>query len=117
VNIVLFYQRVLRVHNAEDARRFFQGEVDWLRKNCPKVEDPEDMVRSNIGWVFGEGMKLEDRRMWRDTCGAEHPGFGPEYAEREFTADECLQAGMRLAKGRAATRRTAWARLLGERDD
>ena len=97
MNLVMFFQRVLSIHDAQDARRFFRAEVEWLQTNYPKVENPEDVVRSNIGWVFSEGMKLEERRMWRDACGAEHPGLGPEYAEREFTADECLAAGQRLA--------------------
>ncbi len=98
-------------------RRFFETEVAWVRDHHPEVADPDRMLRSNIGWCFGEGMPLATRKLWAEETGAEHPGFGPEYANREFTFEECLQAGMRLAERHKyeQTHPTAWDLVLRER--
>jgi hypothetical protein len=113
-----FIEAVLYIgNNREAAQAFYAKEIGWLREHHPEVTDPDAVLRSNIGWCFGEGMPVATRKMWRDATGAVHPGFGPEYAERDFTPDECLRAGMAVAKReiRERTYPSAWDLVLGER--
>jgi hypothetical protein len=110
-----FIGAVLRVHDAVEARRFFETELAELRSKHPEVTKPELVLRSNIGWCFGEGMPVHERQMWAEICGAEHP-LGPEYTNREFTPDEILKAGMEM--GRRKLREeypSAWDVVLRER--
>lgn len=114
-----FVTSVLKIGgDREAAQRFYGRELAWLRKNHPEVTDPEAVLQSNIGWCFGEGMPIATRKMWVELTGAVHPGFGPEYAEREFTFEECLQAGANLIKTGGKFHRgypTAWDLVLRDR--
>ena len=112
-----FIGQVLAIHNATAARKFFDAEVAELRASHPEVTKPELVLRSNIGWCFGEGMPIAERQMWARVCGAEHPGLGSAYTDRDFTPDELLQAGMQMGQ-RALRERSypsAWDVLLRER--
>lgn len=117
-----FVREVLAIHDVTKATAFFHEYVEHLRQvPGTSATDAEELARQNIGWVFGEGMSLETRRMWRTACGAYHPVLGT--MDRQLTAEELLQAGMDVAKrGVAAVRKrfypmlpTSWERL--SRDD
>lgn len=72
-----FIRAVLDIDNKEDAERFIRGYMEWLKEQ-PDLDErgPEFVMRSNIGWCFGEGMKPERIAMWNKVCGATHPVFG-----------------------------------------
>jgi hypothetical protein len=106
-----FIRRVLAIKDPDAASAFFNETLAQLRVDYPGTPDPEAVVRSNIGWCFGEGMTIPCRKMWTAVCGAEHPVFGK--MERSPTPEEALRAGMELGKGHLAERRpTAWQHLM-----
>lgn len=89
-----FISAVFSVENAEDAKEFYDGYLEYLHK-LPELEgDPERIARSNIGWCFGEGMASEKIRMWNEVCGASHPVFGTGIP----SAEEALKAGMKIGE-------------------
>lgn len=112
-----FISRVLSIKDPEAMRAFFDTEVAYMRDKHPEIPDPAEILASNIGWCFGEGVPLATRKKWADATGAVHPGFGPEYAEREFTFEECLNAGKKLAETRQSFKPipSAWDLVLRER--
>jgi hypothetical protein len=113
MTIAEFIRQVLAIKDPDDALAFFERIVTQLRQEHPEVQDPEMVVRSNIGWCFGEGMSIPCRKMWTALCGAEHPVFGK--MERNPTPDEAFQAGIRAAtKGWKQHHQTAWDHLLRE---
>jgi hypothetical protein len=63
-DIATFVNRVLTITTREEARQFWESELTRLRANHPEITDPERVLRSNIGWCFGEGMKVPQREMW-----------------------------------------------------
>ena len=119
-----FMQAVLSIQGSMEALDFVHQEVARMKEEHPEEKDPLGVLRSNIGFCFGEGMSIPHRRMWAAVCGAEHPGFGPEYTNRDFTPEEAFQAGVRLAEGRIRDgmfvkvdlRPTAWQHLLRDED-
>lgn len=111
-----FITQVLGIENPEAARRYFDERVTFLRERYPEIPDPVTAMQKDIGWVFGEGMPQPQRKMWADAVGAVHPA-GPEYAERDFTPDEMLKAGMALAQQHIHEREhpSAWQLVMKER--
>ncbi len=111
MSIAEFIRQVLAIRDPDEALAFFERIVAQLRLEHPEVKDPEMVVRSNIGWVFAEGMSIPCRKMWTALCGAEHPAFGK--MESDPTPEEALQAGIDAAtKGWRKNHHTAWARIL-----
>lgn len=109
---------VLKIADDRQAmRRFYDAELAWLRDEHPEITDPEKVLRSNIGWCFGEGMPLTTRKLWAEETGAEHMIAGPEFAQRDFEFTELLLAGMKYAEIMLREERypTAWDRVLQER--
>lgn len=90
------YSAVLDIDNDEDARRFFGGYVEWLAGR-PDCDDPEAVAKSNIGWIFGEGMAQDRIAVWVRAVDAAHPVFGKMTIKP--TVEEALQAGMNLGRG------------------
>ena len=66
---------VMSVHSADDAKRFYEEYVDYLR-TTPDLDSrgAEYVAKVNIGWCFGEGMPEKDRELWRQV-GAYHPAL------------------------------------------
>lgn len=84
---------VMAIEEDEDARRFFEGYFLWQTEHGRDGDDPGEVVRSNIGWCFGEGMARAQVEMWQRVCGAAHPIFGSAIP----TAEEAVEAGKRAA--------------------
>lgn len=83
----------------ERAALFYEGYVQWQMEQEPEAgrEEAERIVRSNIGWCFGEGrMTDEEKRIWHEVVGASHPIFGTATP----TPEEALKAG--IERGRRA---------------
>ena len=96
------------------ARAFYEGHVASLRRSHPDL-DAEKVARSNIGFCFAEGMSVAARQMWRDVCGAEHPGLGPRYTDDLMSPSEWIEAGKHMAEQRAHERKpTSWSIVLGD---
>ena len=88
---------IMAIDNENDARTFFADYCAWLTTSpTTKPYKSEEVARANIGWCFGEGMKLERRNMWINVCAASHPVFGQTVP----TFDEALKAGMDWAKAK-----------------
>lgn len=69
------------VDNEDDARAFFEGHVQDIQRQMDAGEwngrqDAVASARSNIGWMYGEGMPAETVAMWRRATGSEHPVLG-----------------------------------------
>jgi hypothetical protein len=101
-------------------RRFYDTELAWLRENHPEITDPDKVLRTNIGWCFGENIPLAIRKLWAAETGAEHLVAGPEFAQRDFTSEELLRAGMNYAERMIheqtyRTYPTAWDVVLQDR--
>jgi len=77
-----FIEAVLRIKDAKNARRFYLGAVKWGQEaearglKAPVGMTPEEVIKLDIGWCFGEGMSPEMVQMWVEVCGARHPMFG-----------------------------------------
>lgn len=73
-----FFDAVLSIQNSEQAVKFFRGCVQFFLRKNPHlgVARIEQIVRSDIGYCFGEGMPPAMRKMWHSTTGAVHPYFG-----------------------------------------
>ena len=70
-----FVSAVLKIDNEKDAAEFAREYLQWLTERQGGFE-PYDVMRSNIGWCFGEGMRQERIEMWNRVCNASHPLFG-----------------------------------------
>ena len=86
---------VMSIGDAEQATAFYEGYVEWTRDYQaahPEVSQSPvtEVVRSNIGWCFGEGMDPQRVEMWVTVCDARHPFFGVT----KPTADEAFEAGV-----------------------
>lgn len=87
-------EAVFSVENEEDAREFYFGYLEYLRK-LPKLQGgAERIARGNIGWCFGEGMAPEKIKMWSEACGASHPVFGTGTPSPK----EAFEAGVKVGK-------------------
>ncbi len=82
---------ILSIHNLRDATLFRTGYIAWMKATQEVRESAEEIVDSNIGWFFGEGIAEEDRKMWA-SLGSRHPIFGA--METPPTFEEALKAGM-----------------------
>jgi hypothetical protein len=90
---------VLEIKDRAKAARFYRGYVRWLRKRRDLEASAENVAKTNIGWVFGEGMSPIHQRMWYEVVGAEHPVFGTTLASNNPpTYTEKLESGMRIGK-------------------
>lgn len=97
-----FYNAVLNIHDGAEARAFYEQYVEHNMTHAmdERYRTPEGaaaLARSNIGWVFGEGMPQEDVIMWAEACGAEHPIFGTmrPTTEQAFEARRAYGARLR----------------------
>ena len=86
---------VMSIGNAAQARAFYEGYVEWtlayqVAHSATKHLPVTEVVRSNIGWCFGEGMDPQRVEMWVTVCGARHPFFGVT----KPTVDEAFEAGV-----------------------
>lgn len=94
-----FCNAVLRITESGKARRFYNGYVQWLRGRKDREASPEITAQVNIGWCFGEGMPVEQQRMWNDAVGAEHPVFGTALAsDKRPSIEEIFAAGQRVGE-------------------
>ena len=89
-----FVEAVFSVENEEDAREFYFGYLEYLRKLSELVGGAERIARGNIGWCFGEGMAPEKITMWSEPSGASHPVFGTGIPSPK----EALEAGIKIGK-------------------
>jgi len=89
-----FISAVMSIDNETDARRFFEGCLDFQEEHGEAGADHLAVVRSNIGWCYGEGMTEERKRMWIATTGSLHPIFGG----MKPTAEEAFAAGIKAAQ-------------------
>jgi hypothetical protein len=106
-----FVAMVLRLKDPDAALQFYEQQVQQMREQHPEQKDPEGVVRSNIGWCFGEGMSIPCRKMWTAVVGAEHPAFGR--MEQDPTPQEAFQAGQDAMKDHfERSRRTSWQLLM-----
>lgn len=97
---------ILEIKDRAKAARFYRGYVRWLRKRRDLEAPAENVAKTNIGWVFGEGMSPIHQRMWNEVVGAEHPVFGTALAsDRPPTFTEKLESGIRIgeASGKGKT--------------
>lgn len=89
---------VLAIHEPVAAKQFYQDYIEWaMRYAEPKYQTPDgaqELVRSNIGWIFGEGMPQEDIDMWAEVTGSMHPVFGP--MNQSLTPEEAFDAGLKF---------------------
>ena len=78
------------VESEGEMRPFFDGYVVYLqgRDDC---DNPEGVARSNIGWMFGEGMAQDRIELWVRTTQSSHPILGTMV--RSFSPDELMQQG------------------------
>ena len=67
---------VLQITTEADAQEFYHGYLAHQRQFKIANHTPEQVVRMNIGWCFGEGMPPDQIAMWSRVCGASHPVFG-----------------------------------------
>ena len=75
---------ILSIHDEEDATHFYRGYRAWMDAHwnedgflaSDNTNTPDQIVKSNIGWCYGEGMPQADREMWIRVSGASHPVFG-----------------------------------------
>ncbi len=88
-----FISAVMAIDNELDAEAFAADYESWSAKNHPK-NNATEVMRSNIGWCFGEGMDKERQKMWVKVCGASHPVFG----QATPTAEEAFEAGRKLGE-------------------
>ncbi len=88
---------IMEIDDEAEAKLFYDGYVVY-QTNYPGTTlgdyPAEKVVKSNIGWCFGEGMKPELRDMWVRLCGASHPVFGTTVPSPQ----EALEAGIRLGE-------------------
>lgn len=95
------YDAVFAIHDEVSARVFYDDYVTWAKEFAQaryrSQEGAETLVRSNIGWIFGEGMPKSDINMWIKVCGASHPIFGTALP----TPDEAFEAGLKYAERHA----------------
>lgn len=95
----------LTIKTEADARRFYEGQIDWLLKRFKEKfkgnrEEAAVVARSNIGWCFGEGMGQDRIDMWNRTTKAFHPGFGTQIP----TPAEAFAAGKAMGEAARAKR-------------
>src|SRR5689334_18543821 len=88
-----FVSAVCRIDNEADACQFADEYLAWLTEHRAGFE-PINVMRSNIGWCFGEGMSQERIQMWSKVCEASHPFFGRSLP----STDEALQMGRNFAR-------------------
>ena len=92
-----FCTAVMQITGSSLARRFYSGYLQWLRGRQDREATPEETARMNIGWCFGEGMSVEQQRMWNQVTGAEHPVFGMALAsDKQPHFEDILEAGKRM---------------------
>jgi hypothetical protein len=76
-----FNRAVKSVVTRKDAILFYKGYVEYL-KSLPandkhlKGKTEEQVARTNIGWMFWDGMTLDAIKMWNESTGATNPIFG-----------------------------------------
>lgn len=89
-----FISAVLAITNEAAAAEFACDYVKWLSLRGDLKSPADEIMRSNIGYCFGEGMAEDKILMWRKVCGASHPWFGKVMP----TPEECLVLGRKLAE-------------------
>ena len=100
-----FIRAVMKVDNEADARSFYSGYLEYVRNAKPDPGDPpckltpEQIVKSNIGWCFGEGMPDTKIAMWVKVCGASHPVFGACIPSQEEALDKGKELGKKIGRG------------------
>lgn len=92
---------VLGIDDEADAKGFYDGYLEHMNsvpeeKRQWNGKTAEEVVRSNIGWCFGEGMTVTQRAMWVKVCDASHPVFGR--MEIEPSGAEALAKGIAVGK-------------------
>ena len=77
-SIRAIYDAMNRIDNPDDAKRFFNGYVDYIHQEGKvSQEEAVTIAKANLGWMFGEGMPPKRITMWHEATGAMHPlGFG-----------------------------------------
>ena len=91
------YDAVFSVDNDEDARQFFAGYVAWLAARDDLNDDPKKIARSNIGWMFGEGMAQDRIAMWVRCTDSAHPILGTMVGQ--LSPEELIETGRRFGAG------------------
>jgi hypothetical protein len=67
---------IFAIQEPSEAKDFFESYLAWQRHQPPDPRwTPEQVVRANIGWCFGEGMEQKYVEMWAQ-LGGSHPVFG-----------------------------------------
>ncbi len=84
---------IFKIHDAAEAKQFFDDYVEFVKQDRPD-QNALDVVKSNIGWMFGEGA-LSERQiaMWA-ALGASHPVFGTT----QPTAEEAFKKGLEMGE-------------------
>lgn len=88
---------VLAAETEEAAIAVVAAYNSWLKEHAPKLKTPEQrlqLIQSNIGFCFGEGMSPERKLMWNKVCGASHPIFGLTSP----TPEEAFKAGVKAGE-------------------
>lgn len=83
---------IMAIDNEPDAYKFIKKYREWLQEQ--KTPDTESVIKANVGWCFGEGMKPETITMWVKVCGASHPIFGRTLP----TTTQALQMGKKWGR-------------------
>lgn len=91
-----FVRTVLAIDNEQDAKSFYDWQVQWVQgqiDNGTWKSDTtaEQAAKMNIGWCYGEGMSPDRVQMWVKVCDASHPIFGITTP----TAEQAFEAGRR----------------------
>lgn len=94
------YTAVFSIHDGAAARAFYEDYVAYTREFATDPQYRTEagavaLVKSNIGWVFGESMPSQDIVMWTEACGASHPVFGDGILT--VTPGDALRAGREAA--------------------
>jgi hypothetical protein len=89
-----FVGAVLAIDNEADAAAFAERYLEWLRERPNGKYSPEQLLKDNIGWCFGEGMSSDRIAMWNKICGASHPVF----VTQRPTVEQAIEAGFKMAE-------------------
>lgn len=96
-----FVTEVLSIKDEQSARNFVEEYLRWLQRH-PHPEEthtPEQLMRANIGWCFGEGMEDRYQAMWIKVCGASHLIFGVNMPSTEEALKVGMELGRKIAQG------------------
>ncbi len=89
------FDAVLTIDNPTDAKKFFDGYVEWLSEQDELTDDPAYVAKHNIGYMFGYYSEPEKYEMWMKATGVKHPIFGKDL--HNISPEEAFWTGQKSA--------------------